>query len=141
MSAVIADIRIALGNSSFVPQCVNSTSDPCCGLHEWPVFLLRGGTKYVALAAFPALRAHAAQITNLQIGIIQDLRCAINELTVCGRSRPWIPRLRWRSISSHLQQIPCSYAAYVTKAVIRIQDQMRNSNHLFSAAAPMVASA
>jgi len=82
MSAVIADIRIALGNSSFVPQCVNSTSDPCCGLHEWPVFLLRGGTKYVALAAFPALRAHAAQITNLQIGLEGAIRCDCERCSV-----------------------------------------------------------
>ena len=88
MSAVIADIRIALGNSSFVPQCVNSTSDPCCGLHEWPVFLLRGGTKYVALAAFPPLRAHAAQITNLQIGLFLAVRCALVEGLLSPATRP-----------------------------------------------------
>jgi hypothetical protein len=33
----------------FVPQSVISTSDPCCTLHEWPVFLPRCGVGiYVA---------------------------------------------------------------------------------------------
>ncbi|MEP0963611.1 MAG: hypothetical protein ABJQ85_02615, partial [Rhizobiaceae bacterium] len=60
-----ADLGAAAANWCFVPHCVNSPPYPCCGLHEWPVFLLRGGMKFLAPAAFPALRAHAARNANL----------------------------------------------------------------------------
>jgi len=47
-------------NVRVVPRCVNSTSDPCCILHEWLVFPLRGSTEFCADAAFSTLRARTA---------------------------------------------------------------------------------
>jgi len=56
----IADIRASTANCRFVPQSENSTFDPCCTLHEWLVFPLRGSNEFYIDAAFSALRAHAA---------------------------------------------------------------------------------
>lgn len=48
---------------------VISTSDPCCTLYEWPVFLPRSGVEIYAFAAISALRAHAAQKPNSRSGL------------------------------------------------------------------------
>ncbi len=49
-------------------QLVNSTPDPCCHLHEWPLVPLRGGTAFVAHAAFIELCALAARNRNGGLG-------------------------------------------------------------------------
>jgi hypothetical protein len=59
----------ATWNGSKVPQSVNLTADPLCGLHVRPVFPLRGGIGFYANAAYSALRAHAAQNTNSHFGL------------------------------------------------------------------------
>ena len=61
------------------PRTLNSTAHPRCSLRECPVLPLRGGTKFLAHAAFPALRAHAAQNTNSQIGLSAGIRCGSHE--------------------------------------------------------------
>jgi hypothetical protein len=43
-----------------LPRFVNSTPEPCCGLHEWPFHPLRGGTELFAHAAFFVPRARTA---------------------------------------------------------------------------------
>ena len=60
-------------------RTVNSTADPRCGLREWPVLPLRGGTYFLAHAAFPSLRAHAAQNTDSQIGLFPAIRCDLHQ--------------------------------------------------------------
>ena len=47
------------------PRSVNSTADPCCGLHQWPVLPLQGSTEFVAHAAILTLRARAAENPTL----------------------------------------------------------------------------
>ena len=64
------DIGAIAVNSPFVPQSVNSASDPCCGLHEWPVFPLRGSNEFYARAAFPTPQAHAVEEPNSHTGLI-----------------------------------------------------------------------
>jgi hypothetical protein len=39
-----------------VSQSLNWTSEPCCTLHEWLVFPLRGRANFYADAAFSTLR-------------------------------------------------------------------------------------
>jgi len=51
------------------PQSVNSTSHPCCTLHEWLVSPPRGSTELYADAAFSTLRAHAARKPNSHNGL------------------------------------------------------------------------
>ena len=62
-----------------VPRLVNSTPDPCCEAHEWLFIPLRGGTGFLAHAAFFPLRAHAAKKMNSQDGLLAAIRCALNE--------------------------------------------------------------
>ena len=61
---------------------VNSTFDPRCTLHQWLVFPLRGSTEFFADAAFPSLRAHAAEKPNSHNGLFRRLRCAMTERPV-----------------------------------------------------------
>ena len=56
-----ADIEESNQTVRFVPQSVNSSSDPCCTLHEWLVLPPCDSTKFYADAAFPTPRAHAAR--------------------------------------------------------------------------------
>ncbi|WP_238936865.1 hypothetical protein, partial [Sulfitobacter geojensis] len=63
----------------FVPRSVNSTSDPCCPLHEWLVFLQCGSTDLYADAAFSKLRAHAARKPNSHKGLIASVNCGLRE--------------------------------------------------------------
>ena len=53
----------------FAPRPLKGLSENCGAVNEWPVFALRGGVKIYAAAAFSALRAHAAQKMNSQIGL------------------------------------------------------------------------
>jgi len=53
------------------PQSVSSTFDPRCTLHQWLVFPLGGSTEFFADAAFPSLRAHAAEKMNSQFGLLR----------------------------------------------------------------------
>ena len=71
MRRLSAQAKAALAKGGFVPQPVNSTADLCCGLREGPVLPLRGGTYFLAHAAFPSLRAHAAGKSNSQSGLFQ----------------------------------------------------------------------
>lgn len=41
---VVAALAPRQSNAGFVPRFVNSTPDPCCGLHEWSFFLLHRRT-------------------------------------------------------------------------------------------------
>jgi len=59
------NVRASVG---FVPQPVNSTADPCCDFHRWPLSPLRDGINFLANAAFFVLRAHAARKSNSQVG-------------------------------------------------------------------------
>jgi hypothetical protein len=72
--AHIAEVGVCDVNSRYVPQSVNLTSDPLCGLHERPVFPLRDGIGFYANAAYSALRAHAAQNTNSHFGLDAVIR-------------------------------------------------------------------
>lgn len=45
---------------SYVPQCVNSVPDPCCTLHEWPLFPQPDSIVLYATAACPTPRPHTA---------------------------------------------------------------------------------
>ena len=58
-----------LANWCSVLRPVKLTSDPRCGLREWPVLPLRGGTNYFVHAAFLALRAHAASLGGIRNGL------------------------------------------------------------------------
>jgi|GEM_PF-2048184 hypothetical protein len=51
----------------------------CCGFIEWPVLPLRGGIRFLAHAAFLALRKRAARKSNSQIGLKEALRCKLIE--------------------------------------------------------------
>ena len=77
------------------PQSVSSTFDPRCTLHQWLVFPLRSSTEFFADAAFPSLRAHAAEKMNSQFGLLATIRCAadrksgmMNELRAALRTKP-----------------------------------------------------
>jgi hypothetical protein len=74
-----ADIGANAANSPFAPRSVNSTSDPCCPLHEWLVFLQCGSTDLYADAAFSTLRAHAARKSNPHKGLIAAVNCGLRE--------------------------------------------------------------
>ena len=58
-----------LANWCSVLRPVKLTSDPRCGLREWPVLPLRGGTNYFVHATFLALRAHAASLGGIRNGL------------------------------------------------------------------------
>ena len=62
-----------LANWCSVLRPVKLTSDPRCGLREWPVLPLRGGTNYFVHAAFLALRAHAASLGGIRNGLLADI--------------------------------------------------------------------
>ena len=51
----------------------------CCGFIEWPVLPLRGGIRFLAHAAFLALRKRAARKSNSQIGLKEALSCKLIE--------------------------------------------------------------
>ena len=78
------DLGATAAKWCFVPQSVNSTFDPCCTLHEWLVFPLRGSTKFYARAAFSTLRVHAAGKPNSQNGLRAGLSCATHRCRQCG---------------------------------------------------------
>ncbi len=63
----------------FVRNSVDPTADLRCGLREWPVLPLRGSTYFLAHAAFPPLRAHAAQNTDSHFGLEAAVSCAEHE--------------------------------------------------------------
>lgn len=76
----------------FVRNPVDPTADLRCGLREWPVLPLRGGTYFLAHAAFPPLRAHAAQNADSHIGLFFLFRCdkhegLVREAKLLERSR------------------------------------------------------
>ncbi|MEP4972406.1 hypothetical protein [Parasphingorhabdus sp.] len=56
-----ANIQASAAKVQYLPQLVNSHSDPCCGIYERPVFLLQSDKKNSTVTAFFALRAHVAR--------------------------------------------------------------------------------
>jgi len=99
LQRISASANSANANGGSVLRPMNSTIDPCCGLHKRLVFPLRGGFEFLAQAAMLTLRAHAAQNTNSQVGLfrvvlramhewpvleIAAVRCAGDELEICG---------------------------------------------------------
>ncbi|MBS9718516.1 hypothetical protein ACFFUT_09235 [Pseudohalocynthiibacter aestuariivivens] len=65
----ITGIGASKANCRFVPLSENATFDPCCTLHEWLVFALRGSNEFDIDAASSALRAQAAQNEQVWYGL------------------------------------------------------------------------
>ena len=71
---------------------VNSTSDPCCTLHEWLVFPPCGRTEFYVDAAFSTLRAHAAGKPNSHNGLFLAVRCVLDQRPLCKSLRSHLLR-------------------------------------------------
>lgn len=66
--SALSELWFAVSERQQSPRSVSLPVSKCCGLHEWPVFSLRGGAGLFANAAILALRAHAARIHKDRCG-------------------------------------------------------------------------
>lgn len=108
--------RAAAAKDRFVRQSANSTSDPCCTLHEWLVFPLRSSTGIYAHAAFPTPRARAARKPNSQIGLRAVVRCVLRKGPLSIWAVVSLPNdIPWHPICS--TSIPLDFAVSLSGTV------------------------
>ena len=87
-----------LANWCSVLRPVKLTSDPRCGLREWPVLPLRGGTNYFVHATFLALRAHAASLGGIRNGLLADIDIVRSEWRLRAHTVNSFFVLRWLAV-------------------------------------------
>ena len=96
----------------------------------WPRLLLLHSAEDRASATISVLGAHAARMSNSQVGLIAAIRCCNHKGLLRGLSRHWISHLRSRGIVSHLLRSLRCNAAQIAEALITGRTRRPLSNCL-----------